>query len=365
MKSRITSSNQEIVSSTKEFLSRYLAKKNKTDNEVYLSFYISENNKDSPTSRGIRIIHMLREVELTLKSQLNPKLAKALLEQLHKLNPSEIVKANKMSFAFFVTESFAGFIFVPFPVYENVVVARSLHLKPIISWLKSGDQFYLITLSPKLCRLIRGDSFSLTEIKSVNLSSIDYDKNKNISDMTIKSKLLTHAEEEFYQHVKNNNFPIILGGAADLQELYKRINRDPDVLRERIIGNLDRSTFEDLHNDCLEILNAIRFSNDRSVLAHYQEMKHHGKVIEELNEITIAAIQGRIRNLMVASDRFLWGFLDKTTGKITSHINKNLAIPEDDILDDLAEIVIARGGSITLLRHNEMPSDNEAIALLR
>jgi hypothetical protein len=94
-------------------------------------------------------------------------------------------------------------------------------------------------------------------------------------------------------------------------------------------------------------------------------MKYCGKVIEELNEITIAAIQGRIRNLIIASDRFLWGSLDKTTGKITSHINKNLAIPEDDILDDLAEIVIARGGAVTLLKHNEMPSDNEAIALLK
>ena len=358
MTTKIINNNQEIANLTKEFLTQYLAKKNKTENEVYLSFYISSDNKDSPTSRDARLAYKLREVELTLKSQLNPKMAKILIDQLAKLNPTEVIKENKMSIAFFVSESFAGFIFVPFSVFDNVVVARSLHLKPIFSWIKSGDQFYLITLSSKLCRLVKGDSFSFTEVSSVTLSSIDYDK---IS----KQKFISQAEEEFYQYVKNDNFPIIIGGTTELIDLYKRVNRDPDVLKERIVGNLDRSTFEDLHEDCLTILNTIRTNNDQAVLAHYQEMKYYGKVVEELNEITIAAIQGRIRNLMIASDRFLWGSLDKTTGKITSHINKNLAIPEDDILDDLAEIVIARGGAITLFKHHEMPSGSEAIALLK
>jgi hypothetical protein len=365
MLSKIINNNQEIISSTKRFLSQYLAKKNKVENEIYLSFYLSEDNKDSPESRGVRFIHILREVELTLKNQLNPKLAKILLDQLQRLRPAEAVRSNKMSIAFFISESFAGFILIPFPVFENVVVARSLHLKPILSWIKSGDQFYLITLSSKLCRLLKGDSFSLTEINSVTLSSIEYERNKNISDMNIKLKLVFQAEENFYQFVKYDNFPIIIGGTAELLDLYKRVNRDPDVLKERIVGNLDRSTFQDLHKDCLTILSTIRTNNDQMVLTHYQEMKYCGKVIEELNEITIAAIQGRIRNLIIASDRFLWGSLDKTTGKITSHINKDLAIPEDDIWDDLAEIVIARGGAVTLLKHNEMPSDSEAIALLK
>jgi hypothetical protein len=110
MMTEITNNNQEIISATKEFLSLYLAKKNKTENEVYLSFYLSEDSKDFPTSRSIRFIQMLKEVELTLKSQLNPKLAKALIDQLQKLNPAEVVKSNKMSIAFFISETFAGFI---------------------------------------------------------------------------------------------------------------------------------------------------------------------------------------------------------------------------------------------------------------
>lgn len=365
MTTKIIVKNQKILSATKDFLSQYLAKKNRIDDGVYLSFYVSEENQNSSISRGVKINQILREVELTLKSQLNAKLAQSLLSQLNKINPQDIAQNNKMSIAFFVTEKFAGFVFVPFPVFENVVLAQSLHLKPILSWIKSGDQFYLITLSAKLCRLMKGDSFSLSEVGAVTLQSAGLDKNKKLSDKNIKLKLLSAAEEEFYQYVKNDNFPIIIGGVDELHVLYRGINRDPDLLKERIIGNLDRSNFDELHGDCLDILNAIRSKSDQDILAHYKEMKPYGKVVEELNEITIAAIQGRIRNLMIASDRFLWGSLDKVTGKISNHINKNLAIPEDDILDDLAEIVIARGGVVTLFKYNEMPSDNEAIALLK
>ena len=310
-------------------------------------------------------MRMMREVELTLKSQLTPKIVNNILNQLNKLTLSDVVRDNKMSMAFFASEKFAGFVFVPFPVYENVVVARSLHLKPILPWIMSGDQFYLITLSSKLCRLLKGDSFSLKEISSITLPKNEIEKGKKMNDKKLKQKILARAEEEFYQFVKDDNFPIIIGGVEELHEIYLNVNRDPDILKERIAGNLDKINFEELHDECLSIINSIKKRRDQDLLSSYLEMKPYGKIIDKLTEITIAAIQGRVRNLMIASDRFLWGHLDKSTGLITSHVDKNLAIPEDDILDDLAEIVIARGGDVTLFKYNDMPSDNEAIAFLR
>ncbi|MBP9681445.1 MAG: hypothetical protein KBD76_08570 [Bacteriovorax sp.] len=365
MTTKIKLKNQEILTATKLFLDNYLSQKNRgVEASFYLSFYLSEDNINVHMSRMLRFNRMLKEVELSLKSQLNPKVAENILGQLNKLNLTEVVKENKMSMAFFASEQFAGFVFVPFPVYENVVVARSLHLKSILPWVKGEDQFYLITLSSKQCRLLKGDSFSLTEVSSVALTEDETVKIKKHNDKTMKHKILSRAEESFYRILKDDKLPIILGGVEELHDIYLHLNRDPDLLKERIAGNLDKSSFEELHNECLLILNSIKAQNDRNLLLSYREMKPYGKVVDQLTEITIAAIQGRVRNLMIASDRFLWGHLDKTTGKVTNQINKNLAIPEDDILDDLAEIVIARGGHVTLFKYKEMPSDNEAIAFL-
>jgi hypothetical protein len=357
--------NQEVLTATKNFLQNYLSQKNRgVEANFYLSFYLSEDNTNIHMSRTVRFNRMLKEVELSLKSQLRAKSAENILNQLKKLNLTEIVKENKMSMAFFASEEFAGFVFVPFAVYENVVVARSLHLKSILPWILGDDQFYHITLSSKQCRLLKGDSFSLTEISSITLSEKELGNIKKYNDKTMKLKLLSKAEENFYQVVKNDKLPIILGGVEELHDMYINLNRDPDLLKERIVGNLDKSSFEELHRECLGILNSIKLKNDNNLLLSYREKKPYGKVTDQLTEITIAAIQGRVRHLMIASDRFLWGHLDKTTGQMTNQINKNLAIPEDDILDDLAEIVLARGGHVTLFKYKEMPSDHEAIAFL-
>jgi hypothetical protein len=366
MSSKIKLKNQENFTATKKFINNYLEQKNRgLETSIYLSFYLSEDGQMIHMSRGVRFSRMLKEVELTVKSQLRPKEASNILAQINKLNLAEIVRENKMSVAFFASEKFSGFVFIPFPVYENVVVAHSLHLKPILPWITAGDQFYLITLSSKNCRLIKGDSFSLTEVSSISISKSELEYSKKIDDKKLKLKFLARAEAEFYHILKDDKFPIIIGGVEELHELYLKVNRDSDLLKERIVGNLDKKSFEELHDECLGIINLIKKKNDNELLNSYLEMKPYGKVVEHLNEITIAAIQGRIRNLMIASDRFLWGHLDKNSGQITNHLSKNLAIPEDDILDDLAEIVIARGGDVTLFKYKDMPSENEAIAFLR
>lgn len=366
MSLKIKLRNQNTLTATKKFIDNYLLQKNRGGvASYYLSFYLSEDGPNTHMSRTVRFVRIMKEVELSLKSQLKPREANNILAQINKLDLFEVVKDNKMSMAFFASETFAGFVFVPYPVYENIIVAHSLHLKPILPWIISGDQFYLITLSSKSCRLLKGDSFSLTEVSSVTLTKSELEKEKKLNDKKLKQKILARAEDEFYQFVKDDKFPIIIGGVEELHEMYLNLNRDPDLVKERIVGNLDKRSFEDLHDECLKIINLINKRNDQNLLDSYEEKKPYGKVVDQLSEVTIAAIQGRVRNLVIASDRCLWGSLDKTTGQITKHISKNLAIPEDDILDDLAEIVIARGGDVTLFKYNEMPSDNEVIAFLR
>lgn len=359
---------REVLSNTKTFLNQYIGQKNKgIENGVYLSLYVSQEDDGNSFSRGVRLQRMLKEAELTLKSTLPVREANIIWDQFKKLHPVEIVRSTKMSVAFFATEDFAGYLFVPFTVVENVVVARSLHLKPIINWVNSNDQFYLVTLSSKKCRLIKGDSFTMEEVSIITMPTDiveEKHKNKNVNK-TKKNLFLKRAEEQFFPFLKDNKYPIILSGVQELQEIYLKYNRDPDILSNRINGNVDKESFEELHAECLEILKERLFFKVQSVLAKYSELKPYGKVLEDLNQITIAAIQGKIKDLIISDDKFIWGRLDKKSGEIESFINKNIAIPEDDVLDDLAEIVMARGGNVVLCKHSELPTESEAFAYLK
>lgn len=352
--------NHEVLSETKAFLETYLNKKTKgIDQNVYLSLYFSSGKSGD---REARFRRALREAELSLKAQLNTKTAENMILQLQKIDSRHIVREANLSVAIFCTETFSGMLLIPFPVTESVVVARSLHLKPILNWINQEDQFYLVTMSSKLCRLLKGDAFSMKEVARVSFESPD---GKKSADKVERQRLIQLAEEKFYHIVKEDNHPIILGGVNPLHDVFKKVNRDPDVMQSRLIGNLDRLSYRDLHARCLMLLSEKRTCEAHSAVEKYRELSPYGKVLDDLNQITIAAVQGRIKNLVIAEDKFIWGKLDKDTGKISSVMMKNLAVPEDDILDDLAEIVIARGGGVTMCKQREMPSGVDAFAFLK
>lgn len=351
--------SQEILLKTKTFLDSYLNKKNKEiEQDAYLSLYISH---DSRGDRETRLRKMIKEAELSIRAQLHHREAEQMMSQLRDLDHKNLLRPD-MSTAIFVTTQFSGHLFIPFSVVESVIVARSLHLKPILNWINKEDQFYLVTLSAKLCRLLKGDAFSMKEVARISIP--DTEKLKSF-DKKEREKLIAVAEEKFFNIVKDDHLPIILGGVQNNSDLFSKMNRDPDLIKERIAGNLDRMSYRDLHQKCLILLEQKRAMKGHEVLKRFREESPYGKVLTDLKQITIAAVQGRVQNLVIPADKFIWGKLDKESGAILSTTMKNLAVPEDDVFDDLAEIVISRGGEVTMCKHRELPSGIEALAFLR
>jgi len=349
--------NQENLLKTKHFLENYLGKKNKEiEQNVFLSLYLS---KEFRGDREAQVRKKLKEAELAIRAQVNHREAEKLLEQIHSVNPKELIRPD-MSTALYVTTDFLGHLFIPFPVVESVIVARSLHLKPVLNWINKEDQFYLITLSGKMCRLLKGDAFSLAEVSRVVMPP----EQKTV-DKKEREKLILMAEDKFYSHMKDDHFPIILGGVQNHYDVFEKFNRDPDLIKKRIIGNLDRMSYRDLHSKCLLLLDQKREEEGHLILKRYEEEGPYGNVLTDLKEITIAAVQGKVQDLVIPHDKFIWGKLDRDTGKILSASMKNLAVPEDDVLDDLAEIVLSRGGDVTMCKYREMPSGIEAMAFLK
>jgi hypothetical protein len=364
MKNLIRLSDRKELMETKDFLKLYLSQKNKgIENGYYFSIYFSLEDEGTQATRGQRINKILKEAELCIKSQLPSRVSKNIWNKFIKLRPFEVLQKASSSVVFVGNENFAGFLYIPFNVSDYVIVARSLHLKPILEWLTQDDSFYLVTLSSKKCRLLKGDSFNLVELESVELEDNEDSSREKRKLKTLK--LIQSAEEKFYHFLKKDNYPIILGGVLELHKYYLQANRDPDVVGEKIIGNLDKASFLVLHQECLAILNEMRLNRKNQTVSKIKEQRAYGRVLENLHEIAMAAIQGKVKSLMIANDVNVWGTINKTTGDINSFSKKNISIPEDDVLDDLAEVVLARGGEVVLCKQRDIPSSREAVALLR
>jgi hypothetical protein len=89
--------------------------------------------------------------------------------------------------------------------------------------------------------------------------------------------------------------------------------------------------------------------------------KHLGSA--DLTDVAQAIGAGRVGLLLVEADRKVPGRFDPITGLVEFH---DLAHPEiDDLLDDLAESVLKRGGEVVIVPRDRMPTRTGAAAIYR
>ena len=82
--------------------------------------------------------------------------------------------------------------------------------------------------------------------------------------------------------------------------------------------------------------------------------------VSSIADIARAAAEGRVDHLVIAGDLERRGTLDRRTG----HVRFDTAAAED-LLDDLAELVLAGDGSVTVAPAHRLPDGLPAIAWLK
>ena len=119
-------------------------------------------------------------------------------------------------------------------------------------------------------------------------------------------------------------------------------------------------------NPAIEALVGPRWAGGRSTdteIALSVPIELGGKRGKRLR-VAEAAVLGRVRRLLVADGTPLFGRVDRVTGEVTLHAGQ-MGPQDDDVLDDLAEIVLARGGEVIVLDPRKMPDEAAAAATFR
>lgn len=83
----------------------------------------------------------------------------------------------------------------------------------------------------------------------------------------------------------------------------------------------------------------------------------------DLDDVAKAAFESRVEKLLISEDKIVPGKIDTKTGEI---LYGDINSPDyDDVLDDLAELVLSNGGSVLVLSEDKMPSDASVAAVYR
>jgi hypothetical protein len=88
-----------------------------------------------------------------------------------------------------------------------------------------------------------------------------------------------------------------------------------------------------------------------------------GLASSDLAQVADSAVAGRVATLLVEAERRVPGRIDTLNGDIKLD---DLANPEvDDLLDDIAEVVLRNRGQVVIVPAERMPADTGLAAIYR
>jgi hypothetical protein len=253
--------------------------------------------------------------------------------------------------ALFSTKGFSGYAKLPFATKPLSVVASSFHVKPLLKWMQREHPFSLLSMREKEAILYQG-SLSYFE----ELERLEY------RELRTMDGVFNALDRAVYRSIQSSRVPLILAGDVELIEIYKSVSGYRGIVDDSIV---DPNIFEDLerlHTSSVKILEPFLEQKEASHLNSYLVAERGGRTSSVLQEIVQLALARKIKHLFVNEKMNVWGKIDHETGAFT--YSPKQTETTDDVLDDLAEIVVRNHGLVTVLPPNKMPGGRAACAIL-
>jgi len=314
--------------------------------QTCLSIYI---NKKTDLTTALEEIRRVSETEMT-QDQLNHLIAP--IEDFYTLVDGPIAEDRPMGI--FVTNNFSGYCSLPFNTKVIATVAKSFHFKPLIKWMQQDRSYLVVHFEEKMIMLYEANLSSFKLQETFETSSI-----KN----NIKKQTFEKINELIEKKHKRGELPLILVGSQANCNAYKKISSYKFLIEEFFYEKNDYSLAK-IHQRTKTILAGYFSKIDNQNIKKYWIEKARDKTTSNLDEIVQYSLKGMIKNIFINENMNLWGKINYHTARCEFYKSQK-DTEDDDILDDLAEIVLLHGGSVTVLPAHKMPDSLAAAAIIR
>ena len=299
-----------------------------------------------------------------------------------------------MARVMFAANGFFRVFHLPRSVPELSIVAKSFHTKPLLRIVQSADRYQVLGINRQGVRLFEGNRDQLSEVPQADgvPKSLEEALGTELTEphLTVASygtgtegAAMYHGHggrkpevkkdaERFFRimdraildnHSRPSGLPLILAALPENQDLFRKVSKNPFLLADPIDVHPDAIKIEDLRERSWKIFGPRYLKRLEGMVEGYGEAQSKGLGEKDIYKLGHAAVEGRIKTLLVEADRQIFGHIDEATGQITPAETDQAVV--DDVLDDLAQIVIRRGGEAIIVPSDRMPTASGAAAIYR
>ncbi len=341
----------------------------------------------------IRFRNLVKEMEESLRQNYPKREVAPLLAQFHALaDNAAFWNHTTAGLAVLAAPGMFRVYRLPRPVADLVVVADSFHTKPLMRITQSTDHYQVLGLSRNTFKLFEGNRDSLVEVQPMDsapqtaqeMLGKEADSREGAhraygpsgdsawQGTDVKQALADRDLEQFFRAVdqavahryaKSGGRGLILAALPEHHNLFRSVSKNPQLLKEAIDVHPDAMSLDTLRERAWQLIQPYYLDRLSGLVDAYGVAtgKNQGSAL--LDDIAIAAVEGRVATLLLEADRMVPGHIDAVTGKVTT---AQLDDPKvDDLLDDLGEWVLKSGGDVVMVPAERMPSTTGAAAAFR
>jgi hypothetical protein len=281
-------------------------------------------------------------------------------------------------------------------VPELVIVADSFHVKPLLRIVQSADRYQVLALNRKEVKLYEGNRDALDQVELKRVPStitaalgeeltepyqgfhsagpyhaargnagIHHGRGQKKDDVDLDmQRFFRIVDRGILEHYSRpTGLPLILAGLPQNVSGFHAVTHNPHILDAAIELDPESLSLEQLRAHAWQNVEPIYLQRLAELTDSYHLNRSRGLGAEDPAAIAEAAATGRVGTLLIDAERLVPGKIDATTGKIE---RRHFEDPEtDDVLDDLAEIVVRMKGEAIVVPTHRMPSATGVAAIYR
>lgn len=278
-------------------------------------------------------------------------------------------------------------------VKDIAVVSDTFYTKPLVRIFQSYERYQVLSLTRNEIRLYEGTKDSLDEVPLAD--GVPRTMVEALGEQTTpphqtvasyggtKGPAMHHGHggkkaenevdaERFFRivdkaildhHSQHARLPLVLAALPENQGLFRQISQNPWLAEKGIVMNPDALGNGVLQEKAWSVVEPQIRERTAAMLEDYADAHAGNLASEDLEHVAAAAAAGKVSVLFIDNDARIRGMLDRQTGTIAPDESGGPAAGE--LLDDIGELVLQKGGTVRVVPSDVMPSRTGIAATFR
>ena len=363
-----------------------------------VSLYLPTHQAGPDTRENpIRYKNLLSEAEAQLgRAGWDQTDLGALLASAHELDDYRFWQNQRQGLAVFVGGGERFVYRLPYAPPELSVVATRAHLKPLLPLLTGDGHFFIVSMSLNQAKLFEATRHSVSEVALEDMptslgEALKYDdfephaEHFTVSAPNRGDAALVQGQGggedvrktnilRYFQAFDNglrellepqgDRIPVVFAGDKGIFPIYREANHYKGLLETGVEGNPEGLSPEALHARAWEVVRPhFEAAREAKQAAFAQaEGAGTGRAGSDLEEVLLAALDGRVETLFIPLSEQLWGELDRDARTVTL---KDEGPESYDLYDVAAATTLQYGGTVYAAEPEAVPGEGAVAAIYR